>query len=105
VLASGTSVALAGRVGAEDAVPTVWFLALSAAILVAGGGLMVLVGRALVGRGRFGRPAALALAVPNLLVIPFGTALGVYTFWALLNDEARREFGRPPRAPRGLDGC
>jgi hypothetical protein len=43
--------------------------------------------------------------VPNLLVIPFGTALGVYTFWALLNDEARRVFGRPPRAPRGLDGC
>ena len=43
--------------------------------------------------------AALILAVPNLIVVPFGTALGIYTFWVLLNDDARREFGRPPRTP------
>ena len=29
----------------------------------------------------------------------FGTALAIYTLWALLNDDARREFGRPPRTP------
>ena len=44
--------------------------------------------------GRFG---ALLLAVPNLVVAPFGTALGIYTFWVLLNNDARREFGRPLR--------
>ena len=50
-----------------------------------------------------GRAAALALAVPNLIALPFGTALGVYTFWVLLNNDARREFGRPPRAgPRPM---
>ena len=27
----------------------------------------------------------------------FGTALGIYTFWVLLNNDARREFGWPPR--------
>lgn len=43
-------------------------------------------------RGR-ARLAALLLAVPNLLLVPFGTALGVYTFWVLLNNDARRAFG------------
>jgi hypothetical protein len=43
--------------------------------------------------------AALVLAVLNLIVVPFGTALGFYTFWVLLNNDARREFGRPPRGP------
>jgi hypothetical protein len=42
------------------------------------------------GRARF---AALLLAVPNLILVPFGTALGVYTFWVLLNNDARRAFG------------
>jgi hypothetical protein len=36
----------------------------------------------------------------NLVLIPFGTALGVYTGWVLLNDDARRAFGRRPRAPQ-----
>jgi hypothetical protein len=31
--------------------------------------------------------------MPSLVVIPFGTALAVYTFWTLLNDDARRAFG------------
>jgi hypothetical protein len=44
------------------------------------------------------RMAALVLAVPHLIVVPFGTALGVYTFWVLLNNDARRAFGREPRS-------
>ena len=31
--------------------------------------------------------------MPSLVVIPFGTALAVYTFWTLLNDDARHAFG------------
>ena len=36
-----------------------------------------------------GRLAAMVLAVPNLFVLPFGTALGIYAMWVLLHDEAR----------------
>lgn len=39
-----------------------------------------------------GRLAALGLAVPNLFVLPFGTALGIYAMWVLLHDETRAMF-------------
>ena len=41
-----------------------------------------------------GRTAVMVLAVPNLFVLPFGTALGIYAMWVLLNEEARKMFGR-----------
>lgn len=44
------------------------------------------------------RHLALGLAVPSIMLVPFGTALGIYTFWVLLNDEARQHFGHTPRA-------
>jgi len=39
-----------------------------------------------------GRLFALVLAVLNLFVLPFGTALAIYTFWVLLHDESRALF-------------
>ena len=39
-----------------------------------------------------GRFLTLALALVNLLVLPFGTALGAYALWILLTDEGRRLF-------------
>ena len=39
-----------------------------------------------------GRLVTLALAVPNLFILPFGTALGIYAFWVLLHNEARAQF-------------
>jgi len=39
-----------------------------------------------------GRILLLALAVTNLLVLPFGTALGIYALWVLLTNEGRRLF-------------
>jgi predicted ribosomally synthesized peptide with SipW-like signal peptide len=39
-----------------------------------------------------GRTLALGLAVANLLVFPFGTALGGYALWVLLAHEGRRLF-------------
>ena len=39
-----------------------------------------------------GRVLALALAIVNLLILPFGTALGIYALWALLTNEGRRLF-------------
>ena len=43
-----------------------------------------------------GRVLSLALAVVNLLVLPFGTALGAYAMWVLLSDGGRHLF-EPPR--------
>lgn len=67
-------------------------------LLAAVGGVALAATGAALGRRRpVSRWAALLLAVPNLVFVPFGTALSVYAFWVLLNDEARREFGRPER--------
>jgi hypothetical protein len=35
----------------------------------------------------WGRPVVLVLGFLHLINIPFGTALGIYTIWALLHDE------------------
>ena len=43
-------------------------------------------------RRPLGRVLTLALAIANLLVLPFGTALGVYALWILLPDQGRRLF-------------
>ena len=43
-------------------------------------------------RSPLGRVLMLALALVNLVVLPFGTALGVYALWTLLTNEGRRLF-------------
>lgn len=78
----------------------VWILVWCGVVFGAGGLALVLTGRALARRRPASRQWALILAVLDLLAVPFGTALSVYAFWVLLNDEARREFGRPPRLPQ-----
>jgi hypothetical protein len=39
-----------------------------------------------------GRILELGLALVDLLILPFGTALGVYALWVLLANEGRRLF-------------
>jgi hypothetical protein len=43
-------------------------------------------------RAASGRVLMLGLGVVNLLVFPFGTALGAYALWILLTHEGRRLF-------------
>jgi hypothetical protein len=43
-------------------------------------------------RRPLGRVLSLALAIVNLLVLPFGTAFGAYALWVLLRDDGRRLF-------------
>ena len=43
-------------------------------------------------REPIGRVFVLGLSLVNLLVLPFGTALGAYALWILLTDEGRRLF-------------
>lgn len=47
-------------------------------------------------RNPLGRAVMLGLAVVNLLVFPFGTALGIYALWVLLANEGRRLFEPAP---------
>jgi hypothetical protein len=54
--------------------------------------LHVWIGRALAARRPWARLLALGLAVVNMVLLPFGTALGVYACWVLLKDEGRRVF-------------
>jgi hypothetical protein len=63
-----------------------------AVLLLAAGGANAWAGQALKRRQPNGRMVTLALAVPNLFVLPFGTALGVYAFWVLLHNESRLQF-------------
>ncbi len=95
VLAVGTGVALAelGSTGRAERA-AVWVFAFGAVVLAGGGAVMMMLGRALRRHRPSSRTLALTLAVPNLVFVPFGTALGAYTFWVLLDDDARRAFGR-----------
>lgn len=43
-------------------------------------------------RAGAGRVLMLGLGLVNLLVFPFGTALGAYAFWVLLTHEGRQLF-------------
>ena len=63
-----------------------------AVALLAGGGANAWAGRALRREQPAGRTAVLWLAVLNLFVLPFGTALGIYAFWVLLHNETRAVF-------------
>jgi hypothetical protein len=63
-----------------------------AAALALGGWLNAWVGRALREHRPHGRTGALAMSVVNLFVLPFGTALAIYTYWVLLHNDARALF-------------
>ncbi|HET7620100.1 MAG TPA: hypothetical protein VFK20_16450 [Vicinamibacterales bacterium] len=90
LLAAGAaSIAIDDRVSAMAAAfTTVMFLVFTVA-LVLGGWANVWAGRAVRRHQSGGRTAALVLAVVNLFVLPFGTALAVYAFWVLLHNDSR----------------
>lgn len=60
--------------------------------LALGGWANVWVGQAMRQHRSPGRTGALMLAVVNLFVLPFGTALAIYAFWVLLHNEVRALF-------------
>ena len=69
--------------------------ALLGTFAVVWGGLHLIAGKWLKQRRPTGRILTLALALTNLLVLPFGTALGIYALWALLVNDGRRLFEGP----------
>jgi hypothetical protein len=67
-----------------------------AAALALGGWANVWVGRAIRHHRAAGRTGALGMSVVNLFVLPFGTALAIYTYWVLLHNDARALFEHGP---------
>lgn len=63
-----------------------------AAALALGGWANAWAGRAVRRHRAAGRTGALGLSIVNLFVLPFGTALAIYTFWVLLHNEVRALF-------------
>jgi hypothetical protein len=64
-------------------------LALMAALW---GGAHVIVGLSLRRLRHWSRLAALSLGAVDLLLLPYGTAVGAYALWVLLRDEGKRPF-------------
>lgn len=69
-----------------------------ALIALAWAALHVWVGGALMQHGPRSRLLALGLAIGNLPLLPFGTALGAYACWVLLHDDGRQVFVPAPPA-------
>jgi hypothetical protein len=96
LLAAG-AVAIA-QTTAGDPMPagfTALLFAVFAVAIGAGGWASAWVGRSIRRHRAQGRIVAFVLAVPNLFVLPYGTALAIYTFWVLLHDESRALFEPP----------
>ncbi len=73
-----------------------FFVVLSAPEVIAGIGLLK--------RQEWGRVLVLVEAFLNLIVIPFGTILGIYSIVILLNDETaqlfRKEYQKPEKVKK-----
>jgi hypothetical protein len=94
LLLAGGAAAIARTTGGDTftATFTALLFIVFAAALALGGWANVWAGRALRRHRAAGRTGALALSVVNLFVLPFGTALAIYTYWVLLHNEARALF-------------
>ena len=108
LLAAGAAAELVGPPGPAvelAAAVTTGAFAIIGVLALAWGGAHVYAA-ALLGRRRAsGRVLALALALANLLILPFGTALGAYALWVLLTDEGRRLFEPARPQPLGASGA
>ncbi len=56
--------------------------------------LNIIAGIGLLKYKSWGRILAIILGIINLFGFPVGTALGIYTLWAMFNDETRQLFER-----------
>ena len=52
----------------------------------------VIAGIGLLKRRSWARILAIILAIPDLIQIPIGTAIGIYALWVLLNSETAQLF-------------
>jgi hypothetical protein len=98
LLAGGAMAELLDPVGASVGLAaglTAAAFAILGVFAVIWGSLHLLAAKWLKQRKPAGRMIMLALALTNLLVLPFGTALGGYALWALLTNDGRHLFETP----------
>lgn len=81
---------LSGEAEAIAITATVGSIIASIMVLLSLPGLIA--GIALLGMRPWARYVIIVLGFLNLLAIPFGTALGIYTIWVLLKDETAQLF-------------
>ncbi len=67
-------------------------------VLVIGAGAGLLTGAGLLQRQAWARVPAIVLAFINLIDMPFGTALGIYTLWVLLPAQSEEEYKQLARS-------
>lgn len=89
IATAGGPVRMASEMAARLTAFTIGGIAVIALIW---GALHLWIGRSLRQHLPSARLLALGLAVGNLVLLPFGTALGAYACWVLLKDEGRRLF-------------
>src|SRR5215471_1077873 len=93
LLAGGAAaIAHSAQTDAFTATFTALLFVVFAAALALGGWANAWVGNGLRRHRPAARTGALAMSVVNLFVLPFGTALAIYTYWVLLHNEARALF-------------
>ena len=63
-----------------------------AVIAIVWGAAHIAVGVPLRRRRHWSRVAALALGAVDLVLLPYGTALGCYALWVLLNEDGKKLF-------------
>jgi hypothetical protein len=87
-------IASASRGGGGEVAAGVTAVAFTALALIAivWGTAHVIVGVPLRRRRPWSRLGALALGAVDLLLLPYGTALGVYAMWILLHEDGKRLF-------------
>lgn len=81
-----------GQTDMSAVLASAFFIGVALALL-AYGGASVATGRGLRRHQPWSRTAGLILALINLFVPPFGTALGAYAFWILLRERPRELLG------------
>jgi hypothetical protein len=87
-------IASAARGGGADVAAAVTAAAFTALAIIAmiWGAAHVVVGVPLRRHKQWSRIAALALGSVDLLLLPYGTALGAYALWILLREQGKRVF-------------
>jgi hypothetical protein len=96
-IAAAALVASASRAGTGQfgaSVTAVTFMTLAILALI-WGGVHLMVGTFVRRRRHWSRHAALMLGTVDLLLLPYGTALGAYSMWILLREDAKRMFEAP----------
>ncbi len=74
-----------------DIVPVILFIIAIMMLIVSIGGIVGGIG--VLNKKEWGRILLLVISFFTLVRVPLGTILGIYSIWALLNDETIRLFG------------